>query len=59
MVRPVEGNHFALTHDSLWRNQFGGAVGGPVIHDKLSCFAGYQGKRIRSAPPQTLLTVLT
>ena len=36
-------NFFATKRDSLKRNQFGGAAGGPVIRDKLFVFAGYQG----------------
>ena len=42
-------NFFAPTHDSLNRNQFGGAVGGPVIKNELFYFGTYQGTRVRSA----------
>ena len=42
-------NFFAPTHDSLNRNQFGGAAGGPVIKNKLFYFGTYQGTRVRSA----------
>ena len=37
-------NFFATptTPDQIKRNQFGGTVGGPVIHDKTFFFAGYQ-----------------
>src|SRR5438270_2236068 len=46
-------NFFAPRHDSLKRNQFGGTVGGKIISDKLFFFAGYQGTRQRTDPPQT------
>ncbi|MGP8244541.1 MAG: carboxypeptidase regulatory-like domain-containing protein [Bryobacteraceae bacterium] len=52
-------NFFAATHDSLRRNQFGGTVGGPVRKDRLFFFFGYQGTRVRSAPPQTISYVPT
>jgi hypothetical protein len=35
-------NYFS-PHDTLKRNQFGGVIGGPIRHDKLFFFAGYQG----------------
>ena len=31
--------------NALRRNQFGGTLGGPVVHDKLHFFAGYQATR--------------
>ncbi len=52
-------NFFAAQHDSLKRNQFGGAIGGPIQKDKLFFFAGYQGTRNRQAPPDTLALVPT
>jgi hypothetical protein len=52
-------NFFAAQHDSLKRNQFGGAIGGPIRKDKLFFFAGYQGTRNRQAPPDTLALVPT
>jgi hypothetical protein len=52
-------NFFAATHDSLKRNQFGGTVGGPVLKNRLFFFFGYQGTRVRSAPPQTISYVPT
>jgi hypothetical protein len=32
----------------LKRNQFGGTIGGPIIHDRAFFFAGYQGTRLRN-----------
>jgi hypothetical protein len=52
-------NFFAATHDSLQRNQFGGTVGGPIRRDHLFFLFGYQGTRIRTAPPQTISYVPT
>ena len=43
---------FALRRDTLKRSQYGGTAGGRVIKDKLFFFAGYQGTRQRSDPPQ-------
>jgi hypothetical protein len=42
-------NFFAPTHDTLKRNQYGGAIGGPILKDKLFYFGTYQGTKIRSA----------
>ncbi|MGC1418137.1 MAG: TonB-dependent receptor [Candidatus Acidiferrum sp.] len=43
-------NFFATptTHDQIKRNQFGGTVGGPIIHDKTFFFAGYQRTTFRN-----------
>jgi hypothetical protein len=38
-------NFFATAKDNLKRNQFGGAVGGPICKDKLWFFGHYEGLR--------------
>ena len=42
-------NYFAPAHDTLKRNQYGGAVGGPVLKNKLFYFGTYQGTKTRSS----------
>ena len=41
-------NFFATGKDSLHQHQFGGTIGGPIIHDKLFAFAGYQRTMIHA-----------
>src|SRR5947209_5646338 len=45
--------------DSLKRNQFGGAVGGPILKNKLFFFGGYQGTREKVAPAANINFVAT
>src|SRR5262249_26990428 len=48
--------NFFSGRDTLKRNQFGGAVGGPVRRDKTFFFASYQGTRTSSATPSVVVT---
>src|SRR5262249_44287443 len=38
----------AAKRDRLKRNQFGGVIGGPIIHDRTFFFAGFQATRFRN-----------
>ena len=40
-------NFFALTKPPLRKNQFGGNVGGPILHNKTFFFASYEANRER------------
>src|SRR5579862_8149876 len=52
-------NTFALTRDSLKRNQFGGVIGGPVKKNKVFFFLGEQTTTQRSTPTQSIAFVPT
>ncbi len=52
-------NFFALTRDSLKRNQFGGTVGGPIVKDKIFFFGAVQGTTLRTAPATNQVFVPT
>jgi hypothetical protein len=45
--------------DGLNRNQFGGAIGGPILRDRLFYFAAYQRTRIRRIPASSFQYVPT
>ncbi len=42
-------NLSGVARDPIKQNQFGGAVGGPIIKNKLFMFGDYQGTRIRTS----------
>ena len=52
-------NALATTTDSLERNQFGGAVGGPLIRNKAFFFGAYQGRIENQTPPTAIRWVPT
>ncbi len=44
-------NHFGVARPTLIRNTYGGAVGGPVIKDKVFFFYSYEGRNDASQTP--------
>lgn len=45
-------DYFTKVVNTLKRNQFGGSIGGPILHNKLFFFFNYQGTReVASATP--------
>jgi hypothetical protein len=52
-------NFFAATDDGLKRNQYGVAVGGPVIKNKTFFFFAWQGSQLRQRPPTSNAIVAT
>jgi hypothetical protein len=45
--------------DGLSRNQWGGTVGGPIVHDRLFFFGGYQGTNVTQIPASNIAFVPT
>jgi Carboxypeptidase regulatory-like domain len=45
--------------DGLSRNQWGGTVGGPIVHDRLFFFGGYQGTNQHQIPVSNIAFVPT
>ena len=52
-------NALAPTRDTLKRNQFGGAIGGPLVKNKAFFFGGFQGRIEKSNPPTVIRWVPT
>lgn len=52
-------NALATERDSLERNQFGGALGGPIVENKVFFFGAYQGKVERTNPATNISFVPT
>ena len=50
-------NYFSATQDGLKRNQFGGAVGGPIRKVKTFAFFSYQRTTIRQNPVNSAITL--
>lgn len=52
-------NFFASTDDGLKRNQYGVAVGGPIVRNKTFFFFSWQGTQLRQRPPTSTTVVPT
>jgi hypothetical protein len=52
-------NFFATTDDGLKRNQYGLAIGGPVVKNKTFFFFAWQGTQLRQRPPTSTTVVPT
>ncbi|MEZ5356900.1 MAG: carboxypeptidase regulatory-like domain-containing protein [Bryobacteraceae bacterium] len=52
-------SYFGISKSKLRRNQFGGAVGGPIIRNKAFFFGSYEGVRQRTGTTRSNLVVPT
>src|SRR5579862_9363035 len=52
-------NFFSPSRGTLHQNQFGGTVGGPILHDRLFFFSDYQGSRVVNGVDSGLIPVPT
>lgn len=52
-------NFFAATDDGLKRNQYGVAIGGPIVRNQTFFFFSWQGTQIRQRPPTSTAVVPT
>jgi hypothetical protein len=56
--KPTPTSALLKIRDPLKRNQFGGTIGGPIIHDKLFAFFGYQRTIIRTQATAASASIL-
>jgi hypothetical protein len=52
-------NFFAIDRNPEKQNEFGGTLGGPILHDKLFFFGSYDGYRFRQAASGQITTLPT
>ncbi|HXQ27575.1 MAG TPA: TonB-dependent receptor [Candidatus Acidoferrales bacterium] len=50
LQKPEPGLQSVLLPDQFRQNQFGGALGGPIVKDKTFFFVNYEGKRRAESP---------